>query len=297
MKSKIVLKKYINSLLYPNAIKLYYYNNKRVPNFGDLLNIDIVQFISKLKVLHSPVHETNFVAIGSLLELFLLKKGGVKMTDETVHVWGTGFIAARGEHPVLKDKALEMFSRNMKFHCVRGELSLARLADIGYDTTNIALGDPGLLSSLLLQNKESKKKFKLGIIPHYVDKGMSVIKDVVNKIDCATIIDIQQDPSSFLREIAQCETVISSAMHGLIAADSLHIPNRWVKLSDKVTGGDYKFNDYYSVFGEKPVPLSVDDLKSLTDNDIQYIKDNPFVSASNVEQVKQQILDAYPESI
>jgi len=36
-------------------------------------------------------------------------------------------------------------------------------------------------------------------------------------------------------------------MYGLIAADSLGIPNFRMVLSDKIIGGDYKYNDYYSI--------------------------------------------------
>ena len=38
-------------------------------------------------------------------------------------------------------------------------------------------------------------------------------------------------------------------MYGLIVADVLYIPNVRMILSDKISGGDYKFNDYYSAFG------------------------------------------------
>ena len=38
-------------------------------------------------------------------------------------------------------------------------------------------------------------------------------------------------------------------MHGLIAADSFCIPNIRIILSDNIIGKDFKYNDYYSVFG------------------------------------------------
>ena len=34
-------------------------------------------------------------------------------------------------------------------------------------------------------------------------------------------------------------------MHGLIAADSLNIPHVWMKISNKIIGGNWKFNDYF----------------------------------------------------
>lgn len=38
-------------------------------------------------------------------------------------------------------------------------------------------------------------------------------------------------------------------MYGLIATDSFGIPNRRIIASNKLIGGDYKFDDYYSAFG------------------------------------------------
>ena len=54
-----------------------------------------------------------------------------------------------------------------------------------------------------------------------------------------------------------CEAIISSALHGLIAADSFFFPNRWIKLSDNLMGGDFKFNDYYSVYDIDIQPLDL----------------------------------------
>ena len=69
------------------------------------------------------------------------------------------------------------------------------------------------------------------------------------KVKNAKIIDIQQQPLEFLQEIAECRAIISSALHGIIAADSLGIPNIRMICGDKIIGGDWKYNDYYSVFG------------------------------------------------
>ena len=46
-------------------------------------------------------------------------------------------------------------------------------------------------------------------------------------------------------------------MHGLIAADSLGIPNQWFALSEQVIGNGYKFADYYSVFEINPKSIDV----------------------------------------
>jgi hypothetical protein len=69
------------------------------------------------------------------------------------------------------------------------------------------------------------------------------------------VVDVFSPPLQILEKIRAAEFVFSSAMHGLIAADSLHVPNAWLKLSDELRGEDFKFRDYYSVFNIEPRPL------------------------------------------
>ena len=54
------------------------------------------------------------------------------------------------------------------------------------------------------------------------------------------LVDIQLPVETFVDELCKCETIISSSMHGLIAADAYGIPNRWLMLSDKLVGGEFK---------------------------------------------------------
>ena len=49
-------------------------------------------------------------------------------------------------------------------------------------------------------------------------------------------------------QLSKCKRVISSSLHDLILADSLVIPNIRIILSNKIYGGNFKFNDYYSSY-------------------------------------------------
>ena len=98
----------------------------------------------------------------------------------------------------------------------------------------------------------------------------------------------------FLKQLNACDVVLSSAMHGLIAADSLGIPNAWMRLSDRLTGGDWKFRDYYSVFGVEPTALDLKDLRRLTEDDVFRIATAHPIAAEAVQEIVEGLLAACP---
>jgi hypothetical protein len=181
---------------------------------------------------------------------------------------------------------------------LRGKLTKSKLEKISSKEYNkIVLGDPGLLCKHLIDNTNVIKKYRLGIIPHYVDKTNRYISEIQANNPNSKIIDIQQEPYAFLKEISQCDTVVSSAMHGLIAADSLNIPNIRLILSDKLTGGDFKFNDYYSVFGiENHVKLdffnnavSSTKLSNLPD----LVTKNFILKSNKIDNINNKLIHAF----
>ena len=52
-------------------------------------------------------------------------------------------------------------------------------------------------------------------------------------------------------KICSCRYIISSSLHGLILSDAYGIPNLWIRISDRVKGGDCKFLDYFSGVNRK----------------------------------------------
>lgn len=98
----------------------------------------------------------------------------------------------------------------------------------------------------------------MGVVPHYVDKGSKEIQ-LIRSLSSIKLIDVFSPVEEVLREIQQCEFIISSSMHGLIVADSFGIPNNRVKFSDGIID-NYKFVDYYSSFNiDEPTPLIIDE--------------------------------------
>ena len=74
------------------------------------------------------------------------------------------------------------------------------------------------------------------------------------KGESAALIDVRMPPKDVVNAISRCNYVISSSLHGLIVADSLKIPNLWVKSSDSIIGGEFKYHDYYSCFNVERRP-------------------------------------------
>jgi hypothetical protein len=85
--------------------------------------------------------------------------------------------------------------------------------------------------------------------------------------------------------------VLSSSLHGLIAADALGVPNAWIGLSDALRGGDFKFRDYYGVFGIEPCMLGLS-------RDL-LVDPGPAVAAwsrPGIDDIRRRLLARFPVS-
>jgi|SRR5690606_2406765 pyruvyltransferase len=212
-------------------VSAYWY--KREVNFGDLLTPRLLEFFG-VGARHSDVNQSDILLLGSILQ------------DVSVNF--SGIIAGAG---LIGD--LTKSFPEAKILGLRGYLTKDRLG-IKYDVT---LGDPGILASFLVRER-SEKTHVLGIVPHYVDKADPRLALLATRYpDDILLIDVQQSPENVISLIDSCMFIVSSSLHGLIIADSLAIPNRWLMLSNKVLGDGFKFFDYYSVYDFKPNPLEL----------------------------------------
>lgn len=270
------------------VLNLYYYKDES--NFGDALNLCLLQTLFNMNVKYKDIQSCDCVCIGSLLQLLVspplpFRDKIKRFFSRRIAIWGTGFIKHAPDTP-------HTLSRKTRIYALRGKITLARMQKYTKKRLHhVVLGDPGLLANRLIDTNKVKKKYKLGIIPHYVDKNNPLLQNI--NVEKSIIIDVQKPVIEVLKQIAECENIISSAMHGLIVADSLGIPNIRMILSDKIVGGDYKFQDYYSAFDmEMPKPVIINTDTKITD--IDFISKNYTVSASKIEQICQALLSAFP---
>jgi pyruvyltransferase len=203
----------------------------------------MVSLLSGRKVVHREgVHHHRYMAIGSILGA----------ANSRAEVWGSGFI--RADERVLEQP--------LAIHAVRGPMTRDSLRDQGIDCPEV-YGDPALLLPRFF-NPLVQRKYSIGIIPHYVDKDHPWVERQRNAPG-VRVIDIESDIEEFVRAVLSCEVILSSSLHGLICADAYGLPATWIRLSNRLDGGSFKFRDYrQSIGASEPVPAQIDESTTLS---------------------------------
>ena len=195
-------------------------------NFGDALNPILLNKLTNKKILwvnrvYYP--KPYIMCIGSILQ---------KATSDSL-IWGSGFISS-------DSKCSE---KPKKVYAVRGPKTRAKLLEQDIDCPEV-YGDPALLLPKVYAPK-IEKKYKLGIIPHYVDQENKIL-DQFSKEEGVIVIDIKmKDHYAFIDLLLSCEKIVSSSLHGVIVADAYNIPSVWAEFSKNVKGEGFKFFDYF----------------------------------------------------
>jgi hypothetical protein len=166
-------------------------------------------------------------------------------------IWGAGLMHESSTALLTNDLIVS----------VRGRFTLERI--VGMSSTHasfdsVELGDPGLIASLAFPQSKPIDPSSILFIPHLVDRDSFELLQLMNAAPELKVLDVTGDPRTLCLEISQARIVLSSALHPLIVADSYGIPNARVILSDRIHGGDFKFRDYYSVFGAPPSTPSIE---------------------------------------
>ena len=217
---------------------IWYKSKTSRNNWGDVLNPVLIREISGKKPVLVKEYPRNirnkpvYSVIGSILGGDYLANYG----KNRLVVWGTGFISKRSR---LKTVPREICA-------VRGPLTREILEKQGYHCPEV-YGDPALLYPRFYKGEKLAKKYKLGIIPHYVDKK-SIPNSFKDDPD-VLLIDIQGPINRVVDQINSCRMIASSSLHGIIASDAYGVPSSWIKFTDKIVGGDFKYYDYFYSVG------------------------------------------------
>jgi len=216
-------------------MKVYWHEcGQKHGNLGDKLTPLLLDYFG-VPYEWSPPDKAALFGTGSILHRVPLRYRGI--------VWSTGALFCEEKHDL---SAASVFA-------IRGKLSLSQIECCERDA--VCLGDGGLLSSLFF--RPCRKRYKLGVIPHYAHADEPIFAELEEHPEMKRI-DICDEPRSVIQQIGQCEHIISSSLHGLIIADSLGVPNRWIDVpgnSPKILGSGFKVRDYYSIFDfENPEP-------------------------------------------
>ena len=261
-------------------------------NWGDKLNPYLIEQISGKRVLHQSEVFVDMVpavhcVIGSLL-------GQINLSNAVV--WGAGFLSSGDLMPVVP-KAI---------HAVRGHLSNRRLLEQGLLKEEVPVGDPALLMPLLYR-PNATVVHDIGVIPHFRDHDLPIVRSL-NESESFKVIDVCSGVGEFCDQITSCRQIISSSLHGLIAAHSYGIPAKWVRLSERPKGDGFKFRDYLSsISAQTAVPAearSVSDIEGVARENstipslpsIGALLDCcPFISPEELARLKGKIALAYGE--
>ena len=241
-------------------IRCAYENNKN--NFGDMLTPIIVEWISGEKCIHVKCNEPKkLLCIGSGMNRWI-RDGDV--------IWGYG---SRNTDQYGKIKAKE----GVQFLAVRGKMTRENILKDNPDViVPEVYGDPALLMPKIYKPLKVKK-YRIGLISHYIDKARFKVNDI-NVLN----IDIQGNVYKVIDQINSCESIISTSMHGVIVSEAYGLPVVWLQVSNRVLGGWFKFNDYFSGTGrEKQNPIKIME-KIITRPDITRIK-YKFLPPPNID--------------
>jgi pyruvyltransferase len=213
---------------------IYTHWDRSLNNFGDCLSPSILKHYGFTPV-YCQRDKSEIVLAGSILQWVSKDYKGI--------ILGSGGVNKKYEF----EKATILG--------VRGETTKR---NIGYTTNELVLGDPGLVMNYVYP-KKIKKKYDLGIVPHFLDFNREEVQFLIKALSNKKIllIDVLKNPEEVINNIKSCKAIYSSSLHGLIIADAFNIPNARFFIKDTQPLESFKWNDYYSVLNSVDIPYEL----------------------------------------
>lgn len=240
-------KRSIAKSMSPSAFPIYYWDKKR--NFGDLIAPWLVTMMTGRQTFNvkGRSREVALASVGSIITMF---------DRPGLHVWGSGLMRSLTKEDLVRLEA----NRPARIHAVRGWRTYNELTSkLGWRVPKI-YGDPGLLLPRFFSAQSPTQRFELTLCPHYSHKRWFA-SSIGEQIE---IIDVENDPDTVVRTIANSGACISTSLHGLIVAHAYGVPWVWLEIEgQKLSGTNFKFEDFFTVLDRSSVAhakLPVDQL-------------------------------------
>ena len=218
-------------------------------NWGDWLNPYLAEKISG--------KELNRVWLGDETETFRHYIIGSILNwtrSGNYEVWGTG----------MENPNVGLLAPPKKIHAVRGPLTRKTIIKQGYECPEV-YGDPALLLPRFY-TPNVEKKYKYGIIPHFLHTGHPWVSKFKNDPNVKIIDVLDPTITRFVDDVNECEIILSSSLHGIMCGDAYGVPSYWVDLSSDGNYNWFKFNDYLmSVRRPLVPPIKVEPSTELDD--------------------------------
>lgn len=217
-----------------------YHLNLMNRNFGDDINMIVVSYLSKKSVV-----PYNYSIIAQLFKRkkYMVIGSVITMNDlSNTIIWGAGVLSSK----------FSLCKSPVKVCAVRGPLTKDYLSKRDIYCPEV-YGDPALLLPDIY-NPSPAKKYKIGIIAHYLDHSSEVLRNILKKYpDEIIFLDVTNYGTwhNFIDTIKSCKCVLSSSLHGLIVSDAYNVPNRWIEFDFKMDDNGFKFRDYFSSVNRK----------------------------------------------
>tara|TARA_B100000446_G_scaffold176184_1_gene187631 strand:- start:132 stop:1043 length:912 start_codon:yes stop_codon:yes gene_type:complete len=255
----------------PLQTKNYFWNPKNgLPNIGDYLAYETVNFVLNLKDLHPlDISVGKILSIGSVLHF----------ANDGDTVWGTG---RNGK--ISSEK--HSFS-SLDVRAVRGPRTKDYLEKKGITVPEV-FGDPGILAPLIYPKTQLDTVYASDtqdvlIVPQLND-DLSKYADYTNQL-----VSPRQLPGNFLGSLTKAKKVIASSLHGLILAEAYGIPA--VYYSSGSGENIFKYHDYYEGTGrtEFAVGTSIEECMELETSPIPNLraKQTDLLSSFPFDKYKQ----------
>ncbi len=218
-----------NFVAYP-AGRAMFWGNYEPKNFGDWVGPYLYNKVTGSDPYHSwtnwYIKQDVLFTAGSILR-------NIGYSNRAI-VWGSGIISEK-----------DSFAKPKRTLLVRGPRTQKRYEELGFECPH-CFGDPALILPFFYQPVVDVK-YQLGIVPHYTSYHLAIEK--FSGLDGVKVIDVTLPIENVMDEIASCEAVLSSSLHGVIVAHALGKKAAWVRFGKELMGDDVKFYDYSESVG------------------------------------------------